>query len=196
MAGLRTFASLPLLDPRISEAAGPSHAAPSTKSSQDLHLVSTFHYGFRREAPWLTASPHFYPPATAEGPSPHPSNAPLTLATERFTQITLPLLSNLHASGVSSLPDLISVTPSFWDIMRSVLSDGEKLRQLEADGLATAEDRKALSPDAWAEISQERKEWLEGKFRMIIRTVLETWPGDRPRILWRAASSPLSCARC
>lgn len=141
----------------------------------NLRIINVFHFGFRpahRDGEWLTASsPHFYEPSTPE---------------DRLEQIAKPLAAAFGA--VNGVPDLFSFTSGFWDIMRQVFADDAEYAALVAAGTATEEDKARLDP--WAEVREDKIEWYAKHFEHFIRRVVETWPGDKPRFLWRGMHRP------
>lgn len=131
-----------------------------------------FHYGFRDRTAFIVGHPHYYPPAKLE---------------DRFDQIVLPLLASLaDTHSRSAVPDLVSVTPGFWGMMRQGVED-DRLRQAEvADGMDEGEADKKW--DTWRSMPPEVRAWNEGRIGEVVRHVGKAWAGEeaRPRILWRA----------
>ncbi len=139
----------------------------------DFRIVSVFHFGFRpahQEGEWLLNSPHFYEPSTPE---------------DRFDLVARPLVAALAGQAV---PDLFSFTSGFWDLMRQVFADDRELKLLADAGGAT--DADALRLDAWAELTEEKHDWFARHFERFVRKVVDTWPGDKPRFLWRGLHRP------
>jgi len=139
----------------------------------EFRIVSVFHFGFRpahQEGEWLLQSPHFYEPSTPE---------------DRFDLVARPLAAAL---GAHPVPDLFSFTSGFWDLMRQVFADDLELKLLADAGAASEADAARL--DAWAELTEERLEWYARHFERFMRKVVDTWPGDKPRVLWRGLHRP------
>lgn len=161
--------------PGIAPGGGNAQSRPYTchLASHNLRIVSIFHYGFRQahqEGEWLLGSDHFYEPSVPE---------------DRFDLIARPLLRALSGQAV---PDLFSFTTGFWDIMRQVFDDDRTYAQLVERGTATEADMSRL--DAWSELSEDRLDWYAAHFERFVKKVVETWPGDKPRFLWRGLHRP------
>ncbi|GAA5917729.1 hypothetical protein JCM6882_009364 [Rhodosporidiobolus microsporus] len=135
----------------------------------DLRVVQVFQFGVDEEDEWLTKMNHFYPPGGFE---------------QRFDQILLPLLDNLarqrsekEGRAVSSIPDLVSFTSTFWTPFRHV-------RLLSNSSTAADWERKL---ETWAPPRREWQNWFERRWTEAVRHVGAAWgqEGKRPKLVFR-----------
>lgn len=92
--------------------------------------------------------------------------------------------------GSSPVPDLVSITPGLWDLMRIVFEDNALNRTLIAAGET---DQAVLGPlNPWSDLSSERLDHMASRMTFFLKHVADTWPamkGGRaiphPKILWR-----------
>ncbi|GAA5865960.1 hypothetical protein JCM8547_002897 [Rhodosporidiobolus lusitaniae] len=143
----------------------------------NFRILNVFHYGFRPLTDMIQGHPHFYPPALVE---------------DRFDQIIIPLVANLAAKyGTSPVPDILSIAPGFWGILRQSVEDG-RLEYEEVQAGKDASQAKA-EHDVWRPMSEEKRRWNEQRISEILRHLAKGWRGVRdkggkrtPLILWRA----------
>lgn len=94
-------------------------------------------------------------------------------------------MKNLAAwYGISATPDIFSVTPGFWGLLRMGDGDEKERIRLLASGVP-AEKLTELEP--WSEMSTERTEWLTVRTEEAIRKVAGIWENEPkpPRVIWR-----------
>lgn len=117
-------------------------------------------------------SPHFYPPAQLE---------------DRVDQILLPVLAGLaKVLERSAVPDVISITPGFWGMLRQAKEDD---RNKDADiekGMPQSEAEAKW--DTWRTMPLETRVWHEQRMTEVISHIGSLWSEAkvRPRIVWRA----------
>ncbi|KAL8278425.1 hypothetical protein RQP46_009115 [Phenoliferia psychrophenolica] len=140
----------------------------------ELRVVNVFHYGFRAKTDWIMSHPHYYPPATME---------------DRFDQIVIPLLQNIADKyKISPVPDVVSVAPGFWGILR--LSMEEQFNRdmgIISGNMTIPAAFEQFS--TWNNMKAEQREWMEGRIETVIRKIGKAWSDTAatpPRILWRS----------
>lgn len=124
---------------------------------------------------------------------------------DRFDLIVVPFLAKLaKIYETNPIPDLISISTGFWGITRMVEADDSIQRALIASGETNLE--KLSKFDALAEMTRERKDFIEEKIISLIEHIADAWPvvhsstpsGENiqaPKILWREFSLFLSLSR-
>lgn len=143
-------------------------------------MLNVFHYGFREEDAYIRGSQHFYPPGKLE---------------DRITWIVEPLLASVRHAGVT--PDMFTMTPGFWGLMRMAIEDDERRNDMLAQG-RSAEEPEVLACEAWNEMRRDRMDYIENRIVESLRFIAEKWPkrpGDvfaKPRILWSASFATLN----
>lgn len=145
--------------------------APLAVPSLDLVLLSVFHYGFRPRTAMIDHHPHFYPPGQLE---------------DRFDQIALPILSTLAAAhDRAAVPDLVSISPGLWGLMRQGTEDDRNRKQAIEDGMS--EDEAEERFDTWRTMPGETRRWNQQRMTEVLEHIGQAWPeaSQRPRILWR-----------
>lgn len=120
--------------------------------------------------------------------------------TDRFDSIALPLLANIsRAYGNNPVPDLVSITPGLWDLMRMTFADKILLKEATEQGI---KDPKILLPlQPWlSDFTGDEISHLEQRFREVILHVADAnwaWRKDgtelpQPKILWSESLFPLA----
>ncbi|KAK4701444.1 hypothetical protein P7C70_g4789, partial [Phenoliferia sp. Uapishka_3] len=145
----------------------------------NLAVVSIFFYGFRPDDDFVLNREHYYPPAEAK---------------YRFDQILLPLLAKVaDRYNVPRVPDIFTVSPTFWGLLRLVQEDDTNREATKGTGMAW--DDAVQKYDPFRPMSRERIGLMEGRMREFLKHVAKAWrdpsmaPGEvqtRPKILWRA----------
>ncbi|KAK4053146.1 hypothetical protein OIV83_001881 [Microbotryomycetes sp. JL201] len=145
----------------------------------NLRIINVFHYGFKAKNHWIEHHPHFYPPARAE---------------DRFDKIVMPMVEGLaEAYDLDRRPDLVSVTSTFWGVMRhSVETDKLRAKMIE-DG--ASEEEADARFNVWHTMEPEVQEENYRGAGELIRHVAKAWPPTleekrmgilrKPKILWR-----------
>ncbi|BGP14017.1 hypothetical protein JCM10213v2_001955 [Rhodosporidiobolus nylandii] len=144
----------------------------------NFRVLNVFHYGFRGETEFIVGHPHFYPPATVE---------------DRFDHIVVPLVASLSAKyGTSTVPDILSIAPGFWGLLRQSVED-QRLAQAAVDEGRKTEQEALEEYNVWRTMSLETRRWNEKRITEILRHLAKGWRGAkdgrgrrRPLILWRA----------
>lgn len=77
-----------------------------------------------------------------------------------------PILVNLSAP----IPDLISISPTFWDLFRFVVADDQEKERLQADGV---EDLDFLDSERTWDV--ERQEMLKGRMEEVLLHLKSAW---------------------
>ncbi|KAK4058595.1 hypothetical protein OIO90_000039 [Microbotryomycetes sp. JL221] len=145
----------------------------------NMRIVNVFHYGFAAKNHWIEHHPHFYPPARAE---------------DRFDKIVKPILDGLsEAYGLDRRPDLVSVTSTFWGIMRHSVAEDKAREKMIEEG--ASEEEADAKWDVWRTMEPEVKEENYKGTSELIRHVAKAWPLSekekrqgilrKPKILWR-----------
>ncbi|GAA6059413.1 hypothetical protein JCM10212_003645 [Sporobolomyces blumeae] len=146
----------------------------------NLRILNVFHYGFQPvdfDDSYITTHPHFYPPGTVE---------------ERFDQIVVPLVANVAQKyNTSPVPDVFSVSPGFWTMLRQSVADQSHYRAA-VDAGAEPDDAKKRY-DVWRSFDEKEKAWHEARIEGVLRHVGQAWRAGkdgegriRPTLLWRA----------
>jgi hypothetical protein len=52
----------------------------------------------------------------------------------------------------------------------------------------------SFSENKWSEIPKKKLEWWRESMREALQGMIDYWPGDRPRILWRKFLISHSCS--
>lgn len=136
-------------------------------------MTNIFTYGFRERTAFIDHHPHFYPPGQLE---------------DRVDQVLIPVLEGLaQAYGrKSAVPDLVSVTPGFWGMLRQSAEDDRNKAEGIKAGMSQAEaDRKW---ESWRTMPPATRTWHEQRMSEVIRHLGSLWAEApiRPRIVWRA----------
>ncbi|KAM0747583.1 hypothetical protein T439DRAFT_328814 [Meredithblackwellia eburnea MCA 4105] len=143
----------------------------------NLAVIFVFYYGFRPLDNFIITKQHYYPPALAE---------------DRFDQILLPLISKVSQRyGSPSIPTLLSISPTFWGLLRLSQEDDLARQELVDSGVSWDDAVKVWEP--FRTMSSKRVEVLERRMREFLKYVAKAWRVEgvegaqkRPRILWRA----------
>ncbi|GAA6008344.1 hypothetical protein JCM10207_000092 [Rhodosporidiobolus poonsookiae] len=139
----------------------------------NFRVVQIFGFGLQEEDEWMSKMNHFYPPGGYE---------------DRFDQILLPLLDNLAARRtleegrpVSPVPDLVTLTSSFWTTLRAAHS----LDSLVNPNSTAQEWEKKLGN--WAPPTREWGEWFARRWSEAVRHVGSKWKDAerKPRLVFR-----------
>lgn len=101
----------------------------------------------------------------------------------------IPILTKLNPKN--PIPDLFSFTPGAQSL---ALSHTTTANCLHDTGFWDMHRMAQYDPDRWSEIKKAKLEWWRESMREALQGMIDYWPGDRPRILWRegylAHSSP------
>ncbi|GAA6001062.1 hypothetical protein JCM10207_007395 [Rhodosporidiobolus poonsookiae] len=143
----------------------------------NFRILNVFHYGFRNATDFIEHHPHYYPPATVE---------------DRLDQIVVPLIRSLSENfGTSPTPDILSVAPGFWGLLRQSVEDQRLAQEATEQGVGT--DEINAKYDVWRVMSEGSRRWNEKRITEILRHAAKAWKGERdgagrrtPMLLWRA----------
>ncbi|GAA5896754.1 hypothetical protein JCM6882_005027 [Rhodosporidiobolus microsporus] len=143
----------------------------------NFRVLNIFHYGFRGATDFIVGHPHYYPPATVE---------------DRFDHIVVPLMAAVAAKfGTSAVPDILSIAPGFWGLLRQSVED-QRLAQEEVAAGESAQEAMDKH-NVWRVMSVESRRWNERRITEILRHLAKGWQGVKdgarrrtPLILWRA----------
>lgn len=176
-----------------------------------MRIINIFHYGFRDRTKMIEYHPHFYPPARVEGSSFYISalasrrtRSPCASPdlTDRIDQIAVPLVEGLaRMYNTSTRPDLFSMTPGYWGLLRQAVEDDKHKAELIKEGVSEEEATRRY--DVWRTMSHEQRTWEQTRTEEILRHLAKKWPVEegqhelyrKPKILWRAFTSPSLCGR-
>ncbi|KAM0754850.1 hypothetical protein T439DRAFT_321902 [Meredithblackwellia eburnea MCA 4105] len=141
----------------------------------NLRIVSVFHFGFQSISDWLLN--YYHPPTTA---------------IERFDSIFVPLLENLgDAYDTSRIPDVVTFSTGFWDLLHHSIIDDVERDELVRQGVDGGEAN--YIKDTYRVMPVERRSWFEHQVRDLLLHVAEAWPegkGHKPRLVLRALHHP------
>ena len=137
--------------------------------------------------------PHYYPPASIEGTftllSIFPPVADPPFAhPDRLDQIVIPLLNNIAAEyKTSPVPDIVSIAPGFWGILRLSYEEQRIRDESILAGNQTIYEAYA-EHDTWDNMKSDQRDWMEGRIGDVLQYVGNGWKGSvkAPLILWRA----------
>ena len=109
---------------------------------------------------------------------------------DRFEQIVIPLLKSLGDKyNVSPVPDIVSLAPGFWGILRlSIDEQMNRDKSILSGNMSIAAAYEHF--DTWNNMSPDQRDWMEGRIEAVIRNIGKAWAGAAkkpPRILWRAS---------
>lgn len=160
-------------------------AIPHLGSSRTLRTTTLL--------PWFKVSPLFRASSCPLSPLltrlqliPSPPFFPRS--PDRFSQILVPLLQNMATTYHSSpIPDLLSFSPTFWDIYRNSMDDDIAHDVALSRGVKVEEADVRFDPRR--AMSAERREWVARRMRDVLGLMAGEWEGEggrRPTILWRA----------
>ncbi|KAM0751854.1 hypothetical protein T439DRAFT_220717 [Meredithblackwellia eburnea MCA 4105] len=142
----------------------------------NLRILNVFHYGFRGYTKWISTHPHYYPPAAIE---------------DRFDQILVPLMKTISQTyGVPEVPDILSIAPGFWGLLRLSVETDATRDALIREGKLTTEQA-YHDYDVWNNMKKDQRDWMESRIFTVLKHVANGWSDGegrvkRPRILWRA----------
>ena len=93
--------------------------------------------------------------------------------------------------GISATPDIISITPGFWGLLRMGVGDESARLKLIATGVPPKE---LVGMEAASEMSQERIDWLVVRTEEVLRKLAGVWEKDtrQPLLVWRPLHHILS----
>lgn len=85
--------------------------------------------------------------------------------------------------GVSAIPDVVSITPGFWGLLRMGDGDEKERIKLIASGVPATD---LVEMEATSEMSQERIDWLTIRTEEVLRKLAGIWiEKKRPKLIWR-----------
>ncbi|KWU46546.1 hypothetical protein RHOSPDRAFT_32003 [Rhodotorula sp. JG-1b] len=139
----------------------------------DTRIINVFHFGFQDVSDFLLSSPHYYPPARIE---------------DRFDQIVVPLVAAVAKQyGSNPIPDLVSVAPGFWTLLRETVDKQRALERQAEDGVPYDEAHAQWRAQVWRQPSAWSRGFYEKRVAQIMRHVAVAWPAkSQPSLLWRA----------
>ncbi|KAK4704045.1 hypothetical protein P7C70_g2167, partial [Phenoliferia sp. Uapishka_3] len=89
------------------------------------------------------------------------------------------------------VPDLISVSVGFWDLLKhSIFDDAERDEEVQA---GRNPHEATLAFDTYRSMPVERRAWFERRIKELFLHIAETWPGgkgSKPKIMLRALHHP------
>lgn len=112
---------------------------------------------------------------------------------DRIDQIVVPLVANMARKfGTSPVPDLFTMTPGFWGLLRQAQEDDRNRQALLDSGVSEEEANRRY--DVWRSMTKEQREWNQERTLAIIRHMAKKWPLEdgshevyrRPKLIWRA----------
>ncbi|KAL8280436.1 hypothetical protein RQP46_007084 [Phenoliferia psychrophenolica] len=139
----------------------------------NLRFVNVFHYGFRGYTHWMAMHPHYYPPASIE---------------DRLDQIVIPLLANIAKQyNTSPVPDIVSIAPGFWGILR-LSYETQRIRDAAIAAGNTTFLEGYAKHDVWNNMKEDQRDWMEGRIQEVIEYIGNGWRDSvkAPLILWRS----------
>ncbi|GAA5872536.1 hypothetical protein JCM3774_006846 [Rhodotorula dairenensis] len=142
----------------------------------DLRILNVFHFGFQDLSEFLLNSPHYYPPARIE---------------DRFDQIVVPLVASVAKHyGSNPIPDMLSVAPGFWTLLRETVDKQEALEKGNLAGVSSVEAHAQWRAQVWRTPSEWSRQFYEKRVAQVLRHVAAAWPATTttrpPFLLWRA----------
>lgn len=93
--------------------------------------------------------------------------------------------------NTSTRPDLFSMTPGYWGLLRQAVEDDKKKAELIKEGVSEEEATRRY--DVWRVMSHEQRKWEAKRTEEILRYMAKVWPLDegqhelyrKPKLLWR-----------
>ncbi|GAA5978089.1 hypothetical protein JCM10908_004225 [Rhodotorula pacifica] len=142
----------------------------------DTRIINVFHFGFQDLSDFLLNSPHYYPPAGIE---------------DRFDSIVVPLVAAVAKQyGTSASPDLVSIAPGFWTLLRETVDKQQILEKQVDNGVPYDEAKAQWRAQVWRTPSEWSRTFYEKRIAQIMRHVATAWPATtstpQPFLLWRA----------
>ncbi|KAL8286555.1 hypothetical protein RQP46_004572 [Phenoliferia psychrophenolica] len=128
--------------------------------SYNIRVVSVFHFGFQDLTDWLLNYYHYYPPTIAKG----------------------------DGYESTAVPDLVSVSTGFWDLLKHSIFD-DAAKDLEVKNGRDPHEA-TIAYDTFRTMSVERRAWFEHNIRELFLAIAGAWPeekGKKPKILLRAS---------
>lgn len=102
----------------------------------------------------------------------------------------MPLVANIAAHyGSKPNPDLVSVAPGFWTLLRETIDKQLAVQNSVPANLPIEEIKALWRNDVWRTPSQHSRTFYETRISSILRRVASAWPeqesSPRPSLLWR-----------
>lgn len=104
------------------------------------------------------------------------------------------------AYGISPVPDIVSLTPGFWELWRTVIDQDEAVKKLEkkaTDKMKVVNSDAVAKLDVYASMSVKDVDWLEGRMTETVKHIADAWPHQpsagavrKPKFLWRTSPYP------
>lgn len=127
-------------------------------------------------------------------------NADACTSADRFDLIAVPLVkafAQFHDTKPN--PDLVSVAPGFWTLLRETIDKQQPYDQDIDDGVAFEDAHAEWRKSVWRTPSEHSRQFYEKRITQILRRVAAAWPETRssrqPSLLWRTSSGLFQIVR-